>query len=65
MSTFKKITARERYLMNQAFGVSENYNDADTWLAEVISDSGHTVEDAISWEADQHQKEEDEKRGKQ
>ena len=48
------ITEREKYLMQQAMHAAPFYRDLDQWLDEVISDVGHTVEQHLSYDADQH-----------
>jgi len=48
------ISDRERWLMRAAMNAAPYYNNLDVWLSEVISDSGHIVEQHLSHDADQH-----------
>ena len=51
----KLISDREKFLMIQWGKCHENYETVDQWLNDVIDDVGHTVEQALSYDADQHQ----------
>ena len=46
------ISERERFLMRQAMAASEYYHSLESWMGEVIDDSGHTAEQFINHEAD-------------
>jgi len=46
------ITEREKYLMQQAMWAAPFYSDLEQWISEVISDSGHTVEQSLDQDAD-------------
>jgi hypothetical protein len=50
-----KISDREKFLMIQWGKCHEYYETVDQWLSDVIDDQGHTVEDAVSYDADQYQ----------
>ena len=49
------ITNREKFLMIQWGKAEKYYETVDQWLDEVVDDAGHTVEQALSYDADQHQ----------
>ncbi len=49
------ITDREKFLMIQWGKANQNYETVEEWLSVVIDDSGHTVEQELSYDADQHQ----------
>ena len=46
------LSNRERFLIREAFNAALYYTDADLWLAETISDAGHTVEQHLEHDAD-------------
>jgi hypothetical protein len=48
------ITNREKFLMIQLGKAEKYYGTVEQWLDEVIDDAGHTVEQALSSDADQH-----------
>ena len=48
------ITDREKFLMIQWGKCHEYYGELNQWLNEVIDDMGHTVEQNLSYDADQH-----------
>jgi len=48
------ISDREKFLMREAMKSASYYPDLDSWLKEVISDVGHTVEQHLSHDADRH-----------
>jgi len=50
------ITNRERFLMLQWSRHSEENDNIQEWLDTVIDDMGHTVEQHLSHEADEHEK---------
>ncbi len=43
MNEEEPISKRELFLMNEAMKVADCYDTAETWVNEVISDSGETV----------------------
>jgi hypothetical protein len=49
------ITDREKFLMIQWGNTRPYYETVEDWLNEVIDDVGHTVEQELSYDADQHQ----------
>jgi len=46
------ITQRERFLMREAMKAAEHYGDLEKWLSEPVDDAGHTVEQHLSYDAD-------------
>jgi hypothetical protein len=49
------ITDREKFLMIQWGNTRPYYETLEDWLTEVIDDVGHTVEQELSDDADQHE----------
>jgi DNA gyrase inhibitor GyrI len=49
------ISDREKFLMIQWAKAKDVYPSLDLWLEVLIDDSGHTVEQELSYDADQHQ----------
>jgi hypothetical protein len=49
------ITDREKFLMIQWGKTRSYYETLEDWLTEVIDDVGHTVEQQLSFDADQPQ----------
>jgi DNA gyrase inhibitor GyrI len=49
------ITDREKFLMIQWGKANQNYETVEDWLSVVMDDFGHTVEQELSYDADQHQ----------
>jgi DNA gyrase inhibitor GyrI len=49
------ISDREKFLMIQWGKTNQNYETVEDWLSVVIDDVGHTVEQELSYDADQHQ----------
>lgn len=47
------ITEREKFLMEQAMIAGEFYNTVDDWLADIIDDYGHTVENQLAENAEE------------
>ena len=45
------ISEREKYLMREAMKASSFYKNLDSWLNEVISDAGNTVEEHLDHDA--------------
>ena len=48
------ISDREKFLMQQAMDAAEYYPDLDSWINEIIAEGGYTVEQHLSFDADQH-----------
>ncbi len=47
------LSEREKFLMREAMKSAEYHTDLEEWLEEVISDSGHTVEQNLDHDANQ------------